>query len=124
LPEELRHYFLALNGTGTNQFDKNFIAFWPIDEMTLLSDCTAQACDSLLTPQNWFVFADYSIGIIYYAINFDTCEVVGVRSGWKEDIGLWPFGYSIEHPTTICVRFANFGEFVTAYIESGFAGIV
>lgn len=121
LPSLLREYFSALDGTGLDYSEDDFIAFWSIDEFAplYLNSHAAEAADLLDDSESWFIIADHSIGLNYYAVNLNDLRIVTCAP--ETHYTRW-FRSHVD-PACIYKEFASFDIFIIAYIRYGLAGI-
>lgn len=106
LPANIRAYFLATNGMGGrgSQFDEEFFDFWSLRDVIRV---TAEFPNSHL--KEYYLFADHSIGIIYYAMKLGTSEaddvdVIGIRPPYDGD-------------EELVITFPTFAAFINAYLR-------
>ena len=76
LPDDLREYFLLVNGMDANSTDEDLIRFWPLEEVKSISEGASAYSDQsyLPDPGSIFLFADYCIWTHLYAIRLSSCE--------------------------------------------------
>jgi hypothetical protein len=105
LPEDLRDYFLCVNGMPDGEVDDGMIRFWMLEELQPLTQGAPAYSDAsyIQHPESLFLFADYSIWAHAYAIRLGSAslqshEVVIIGS---------------ESPVTIA---QSFSEFVDLYL--------
>jgi len=88
LPDDLREYFLLVNGMDINMTDEDLIRFWPLEEVKPISEDASEYSDQayLPDPGSIFMFADYCIWSNTYAIRLSSGEkrnevyIIGGRS--------------------------------------------
>lgn len=89
LPEDLRDYFLCVNGMPHDVVDEGMIRFWPLDELQPLPQGAPAFSDPsyIQHPESLFLFADYSIWAHAYAIRLGSVSlqshevvIIGYRS--------------------------------------------
>lgn len=70
LPEDMREFYLTLNGMPDYTTDDEVIRFWRLDEVKPFTAESPQMAtpDYIDNPESLFVFADYSIWAHAYAI--------------------------------------------------------
>ena len=68
LPLDFCEYLTTLNGMADNGRDSDFMGFWPIEKIKPCIRGTEP--DYQVITENFYIFADYSIGVFYYAIEF------------------------------------------------------
>jgi len=98
LPDDLREYFLRVNGMARNQWwqwDEDLINFYPLADLV--------RCEETAGPTARFIFADYSISAHEYAVELTTAPP---PSGAVYAIGLGP---------VLIAR--TFSEFLTRYLN-------
>jgi hypothetical protein len=69
LPQDMREYFMLMDGMGSrSEVDDDFFSFWPLSDMVPVS---ISECGEIpmTNKDNYFIFADHSIGMPFYAIN-------------------------------------------------------
>ena len=105
LPEDLRDYFLCVNGMPPDVVDDGMIRFWMLEELQPLSQGAPAFSDPsyIRHPECLFLFADYSIWAHAYAIRLGS---VPMQSNEVVIIGY-------KSPVTIC---NSFSEFVDRYL--------
>jgi hypothetical protein len=114
IPDDMRDYFLHVNGMGglftldNNLFfgDKDFFRFWPLQEVVRMSDAYEDL--PIEDPSSFFIFADHSICLPAYAIRLTASrttghEVIAIESNRRD-------GYSVS------VVAYSFSEFVERYL--------
>jgi hypothetical protein len=113
LPDDMRNYFLHMNGMGgllnieNNLFwDNDLFRFWPLQEVARASDAYENL--SIEDRSSFFIFADHSICLPAYAVRLtasgtDCHQVLAIQSEQKG-------GYS----TSVVAR--SFSEFVDRYL--------
>jgi SMI1 / KNR4 family (SUKH-1) len=76
LPDDLREYFLLVNGMDINMTDEDLIRFWPLEEVKSISEGASEYSDQAYLPDPYsiFMFADYCIWSHTYAIRLSSCE--------------------------------------------------
>jgi cell wall assembly regulator SMI1 len=47
LPDDLREYFLLLNGMDINMTDEDLIRFWPLEEVKSISEAAWLCCTNI-----------------------------------------------------------------------------
>ena len=106
LPDDLRDYFLTVNGMVQNvkdESDKNLFAFWPINKLGPMPEiCAADSCavPDIVNPSSYFVFIDYFMWSWAYAIQLGESTNSVILVGTKS-------------PTVVARSFA---EFVDLYV--------
>jgi hypothetical protein len=70
LPEDLRDYFLCVNGMPPDEVDDGMIRFWMLEEVQplVLSGPAFSDPGYIQHPESLFLFADYSLWAHAYAI--------------------------------------------------------
>jgi hypothetical protein len=70
VPQELRDYFLSVNGMPSDVVDTEMIRFWMLEELGPLPELAPDFADPryIENPESVFLFADYSIWAHAYAI--------------------------------------------------------
>jgi hypothetical protein len=71
LPDDLRSYLDAVNGTGQDM-DGDLLRFWPLEEFRPVQEVSVKICPDC------FVFADYCIAAWHYAVELPNG---GARAG-------------------------------------------
>ncbi len=75
LPDDLRQYFLTVNGIGGSkgaEMDGDLFSFWPISAVKSVADYYVNAPHfEESDPASLFIFADYCIECHYYAIQLN-----------------------------------------------------
>jgi hypothetical protein len=106
LPEDLRDYFLCVNGMPHDVVDDGMIRFWMLEELQPLPQGAPAFSDPsyIQHPESLFLFADYSIWAHAYAIRLGS-----VSSLQSHEVII--IGY--ESPVTIA---QSFSEFVDRYL--------
>jgi|SRR5262245_10879035 len=104
LPDDLREYFLLVNGIDINMTDEDLIRFWSLEEVKSISEGASEYSDQgyLPDPSSIFMFADYCIWSHTYAIRLSSCEE-------RNDV------YVIGGKSPIILA-GSFTEFVTLYL--------
>lgn len=92
-----------MGGRGS-QFDEEFFDFWSLRDVIRV---TAEFPNSHL--KEYYLFADHSIGIIYYAMKLGTSEaddvdVIGIRPPYDGD-------------EELVITFPTFAAFINAYLR-------
>jgi hypothetical protein len=107
LPEDLRDYFLRVNGMPAGVVDDGMIRFWTLEEVKAVPEGAPAYSDShyVENPSSLFLFADYSIWANAYAIRLGKIAL--------ESNEIVIIGY--ESPVTISQSFA---EFVDIYLTN------
>ena len=105
LPEDLRDYFLCVNGMPHDVIDDGMIRFWMLEEIQPLPQGAPAFSDPsyIQHPESVFLFADYSIWAHAYAIR------LGSVSLHSHEVVI--IGY--KSPVTIAQCFS---EFVDLYL--------
>src|SRR5690349_950957 len=105
LPEDLRDYFLCVNGMPQDVVDEGMIRFWMLEELQPLPQGAPAFSDPsyIQHPESLFLFADYSIWAHAYAIRLGS---VSLQSNEVVIIGY-------KSPVTIAQCFS---EFVDRYL--------
>ena len=105
LPEDLRDYFLCVNGMPHDVVDDGMIRFWMLEEIQSLPQGAPAFSDPsyIQNPESLFLFADYSIWAHAYAIRLGS---VPMQSNEVVIIGY-------KSPVAICNCFS---EFVDRYL--------
>lgn len=105
LPDDLRDYFLCVNGMPPDIVDDGMIRFWMLEELQPLPQGAPAFSDSsyIHNPDSLFLFADYSIWAHAYAIRLGS---VPMQSNEVVIIGY-------KSPVAICNCFS---EFVDRYL--------
>ncbi len=67
LPNDVRDYFLAVNGTG-QEMDPDLYRFWPLIEVNLVQEILTATNPGQKAYQDCFVFADHCISCWDYAV--------------------------------------------------------
>jgi len=79
LPNDLRSYFLLLNGTNS-KYDNNLFRFYSLDNFLPVREALdnwrgtpgyRQIVNTLKNPEECFVFSDYSFHLLIYAIRLN-----------------------------------------------------
>lgn len=107
LPEDLRDYFLCVNGMPPDVVDDGMIRFWMLEELQPLPQGAPAFSDPsyIQNPESLILFADYSIWAHAYAIRLGSAALQA-----NEIIII---GY--ESPVTIA---QSFSEFVDRYLTN------
>lgn len=105
LPEDLREYFLCVNGMPHDVVDDGMIRFWMLDEVLPITQGAPAFSDPRYVqhPESLFLFADFSIWAHAYAIRLGS---VALQSNEVLIIGY-------KSPVTISQCFS---EFVDQYL--------
>jgi hypothetical protein len=105
LPEDLRDYFLCVNGMPPDVVDDGMIRFWMLEELQPLTQGAPAYSDGsyIQHPESLFLFADYSIWAHAYAIR------LGSVSSQSHEVVI----IGSESPVTIAQCFT---EFVDQYL--------
>jgi hypothetical protein len=115
LPQSARDYFQTVNGMGRrgHQFDDDFFNLWALEDVVPLNEEFESECQ--LTPDQdaYYVFADHSIGITYYAVRLD---LKGDQRGHV--IGFWPPYWE---DARIFIEFPTFAAFLSSYLQGPMA---
>lgn len=110
MPEDFREFLLLSNGTDETLMEYLFL--WPVQKIQRITEVFTGAGYEVLDPQspkclpsaaNYFVFADYLIGSLFYAIALD--PKTGIGSVVFVDGSNW-------YP---CAR--SFSDFVDRYLQ-------
>lgn len=104
LPEDVREYFLRLNGTVEGECgmdDDQLMGFWRLDQVASLA---AEGIVGFEGAKDWFVFADFSIWCHAYAIRLSPDRGAGA-----------PVAICYNPPTFPIAR--SMGEFIEAYLR-------
>lgn len=77
LPEDLRDYFLCVNGMPYDVVDDGMIRFWMLEELQSLPQGAPAYSDPsyIQHPESLFLFADYSIWAHAYAIRLGSVSL-------------------------------------------------
>ncbi len=78
LPPQLRHYFMAVDGTGSLCGDNEEFAFWMLSEVRPVRELFESESDTI--PHGLFAFADYFLEVHLYAV--DLSPGPGAGSVW------------------------------------------
>jgi hypothetical protein len=107
LPEDLRDYFLCVNGMPPEVVDDGMIRFWMLEELKPLPQGAPEYCDPqyIQNPGSFFLFADYSIWAHAYAIRLGDLQL--------ESNEVVIIGY--ESPVAVS---KSFSEFVDSYLTN------
>jgi hypothetical protein len=107
LPEDLRDYFLCVNGMPQDVLDDGMIRFWMLEELQPLSQGPPAFRDPsyIRNPETLFLFADYSLWAHAYAIRLESNSVQ------LNQVVI--IGY--ESPVTVS---KSFSEFVDMYLTN------
>jgi hypothetical protein len=107
LPQEMRDYFLSVNGMPPDVVDTEMIRFWMLEEIEPLPQGAPDFADSnyIQNPQSLFLFADYSIWAHAYAIRLSKA------AGQTNEV------FIIGHDSPIQVS-NSFSEFVDRYLSN------
>lgn len=112
IPDDLRAYFLAVNGMGPAQcvFDDAFNSFWQIENVVSVADYEPDGSCDVPESNSWFIFADHSLHIETFAIRLSSdsrnpSPVARVRLCENEQ-------FDIE------VAFDSFSAFLDAYLDN------
>jgi hypothetical protein len=115
LPQSVRDYFLASNGMGRrgHQFDEDFFSLWSLDDLVPMDQEFESAGALTPEPDSYYMFADHSIGIIYYAMRLDSKadqrgRVIGFYPPYMED-------------AKVIIDFPTFPAFLEAYLQGPMA---
>jgi len=105
LPQDLRDYFLCVNGMPPDVVDDGMIRFWMLEEVRPLNQGAPEYSDPsyVKSPESLFLFADYSIWAHAYAIRLGAVPLQSnevVIIGYKSPV----------------VLSASFSEFVHRYL--------
>lgn len=105
LPEDLRDYFLCVNGMRPDVVDDGMIRFWMLEEVKPLPQGAPEYSDPryIQNPESLFLFADYSIWAHAYAIRLESAPLQ------SNEIVI--IGY--ETPVSLS---ASFSQFVDRYL--------
>lgn len=71
VPEDLRSFFLAVDGLEDTMEAIGSVRFWPIDEVRPVAEECAEFSGSFERPDQWFVFADRDLWAWAYAIKLE-----------------------------------------------------
>jgi hypothetical protein len=89
LPQDVRDYFMCVNGMPPDVVDDGMIRFWMLEEVKPLPQGAPKYSDSryIQNPETLFLFADYSIWAHAYAIRlgkvpsqFNEVVIIGYKS--------------------------------------------
>ena len=102
LPEDLRDYFLCVNGMPQDVVDDGMIRFWMLEELQPLPQGAPAFSDPsyIQNPESLFLFADYSMWAHAYAIRLGS---VPLQSNEVVIIGY-------KSPVTVSQYFSEFVE--------------
>ena len=81
LPEDLAEYFRTVDGMDDGEYDEHQFRFWPIAELQPAAEYLPEQNEAAY--DGYYVFADYSIWVHFYAVRLSSkCnEVVLVGEG-------------------------------------------
>jgi len=100
LPDDLRNYFLCVNGMAPDVMDDQLIRFWMLDEVRPLNECAPEFShpEYIQRAESIFLFADYSIWAHAYGIRLESFP--------SESNEVFIIGY--DSPVKISDSFSNF----------------
>ena len=107
LPEDVRDYFLCVNGMAPDEVDDGTIRFWMLAELQPLTQGAPAFADSsyIQNPESLFLFADYSLWAHAYAIRLGSAPLP------SNEVVI--IGY--DTPVIACT---SFSEFVDIYLTN------
>jgi hypothetical protein len=112
LPDDLRLYFLSVDGMGEKgTYDEDFFSFWQLSDVISIAEMLPDRCVRFGDAHRYFIFADHSINLPGYAIRLssDPADVNPVASVFFD------FGaLEVED------FFESFTDFVSQYLDDPF----
>lgn len=107
LPEDLRDYFLSVNGMPPEIVDDAFIRFWMLEEVEPLPQGAPDFSNPqyIQAPDSIFLFADYSIWAHAYAIRLTKTAAESNKV------------FIIGHDSPVLIS-NSFSEFVDKYLTN------
>ena len=109
LPNDMRSYFLTVNGMGElGTSDNDFFSFWAIQDLKTVAEDLPNRTARFADAARYYMFADHSIGLPTYAIRLsenpqDETPVASVFAD-RGSFGIETF-------------FGSFTEFVNGYLN-------
>jgi hypothetical protein len=101
LPDDMKAFFLEINGMTLNSCDKDLIRFWSLGELKPLKTLSSELAVSsyISRPDTIYIFADYTIMSHFYAIRLTASEQ-------KDCNEIYVIGYS--KPLLVANSFTTF----------------
>jgi hypothetical protein len=116
LPPSVREFYSTVNGMGgrDSQYDDDFFCIWSLADFSLILQELPESKNLFDEPNHFYLFADHSIGVVYYGMELtDNADqggrVVAVQPEFNE------------YPASICVEFDTFSQFLEAYLTGPIA---
>jgi hypothetical protein len=69
VPDDMREYFLTVDGTGEHYDDDGFVRFWPLHEVQPIDRYRPELAGRYPDVSEYFLFFDHSIDLFMYAIH-------------------------------------------------------
>jgi hypothetical protein len=76
LPDDMREFFLTVDGMGEHYDDDSFSRFWPLEQVQPIDHYCPELTSRYAESSDYFLFYDHSIDLFMYAIRLQKNAIV------------------------------------------------